>query len=60
MTPHLGFELDGVHIEGNLLYLKVQWHKRKNKGVGVREGDVERRRRGGGEEEEQRRRCSRT
>ena len=32
VTPHLGFGLDGVHIEGNLLYLKGQWYKRKKGG----------------------------
>ena len=31
MTPHLDFELDGVDIEGNLFYLKVQWYKRKRR-----------------------------
>ena len=31
MTRHLSFGLDGVHIEGNLLYLKMQWHNRKRR-----------------------------
>ena len=29
MTPHVGFGHDGVHIQGYLLYLKVQWYKTK-------------------------------
>ena len=37
MTPHLGLRLDGVHFEGNFLYLKVQWYKEKGGGVGGEE-----------------------
>ena len=46
MTPHLGFRLDGVHIEGYLVYLKC-------KGIREKEGEGEenegRRWRGGGD-----------
>ena len=49
MTPHLGFGLDGVHIEGTLLYLKCIGTSKKgggeeNMGCGSRMG----RRSGGG------------
>ena len=65
MTPHLGFGLDGVHIEGTLLYLECIGTRKKgggeeNMGCGSRRGRRMWRRWWGKEKGRWRTNCSRT